>query len=187
MTSPFDPFALQPQPVDDFMVPQHEASTVVVDEKPPTVRERLMGNRSPRQRRTSTEDKKANDKKAPPVEPGKYVQPMQDFYEMVGIVAMPFHPRFGMTMLNPAREPTEDETAKGIEPPSTARNCALAWDAAAQQSEAVRRALDKFMTASVMGTLFAAHAPLFMALASGTRLDPSQLMNRDREEPNEDE
>jgi hypothetical protein len=181
MTDPnlFDPFAMQPEPVAEFTTPDHNASSVVLSEKPPTVRERLMANAGGNRRRgrPSNADKEANAKKAaPPVEPGKYVQPMQDFYEAVGIFALPFHPRFGMTMLNPAREASEEEAAKGTEPPSVARNCALAWDAAAQQSEGVRRALDRFLTVGVLGALVTAHVPIFMALAAGTKLDPNVMM-----------
>lgn len=189
VTNPFDPFAMQPEPVEDFTVPDHEASAVVVAEEQPSVRQRLMNNggRARRGRPPSTEDKKANDKKpAPPNEPGKYVQPMQDLYEGIGIFTMPFHPRFGMTMLSPYREPNEEEKAKGVEPPSVARNCALAWDAAAQQSEGVRRALDRFLTVGVMGTLMTAHIPLFMAVAAGTKLDPMAMMNRGKDD-SEDE
>ncbi len=188
MTSPFDPFALQPQPVDDFVVPEHEASTVVVAEKPKTVRERLMLNGGSRQRRTSTEDKKANTTKAPPVEPGKYVKPIQDFYESVGFLAMPFHPRLGMTLLSPAGELSEEDIKKGkTEPPSVAANCAVAWDNAAQQSETIRKALDRFLTVGIMGALVTAHVPIFMALAAGTKMDPMAMMENFRQSKVEDD
>lgn len=192
MSEPFPDLSfVQPQPVDDFTVPNHQASTVVTAEKEPSVRERLMANGGRNRRgRPSNAEKALNKKPDPPNEPGKYVQPMQDFYEGVGFFAMPFHPRLGMTLLNPAREANEEELKKGIEPPSVAANCAKAWDDAAQQSPAVRRALDRFLTVGVMGALITAHVPIFMALASGTKLDPMVMMEnfrRQQEETSEDE
>lgn len=181
MSDPFfDPFALQPEPID-FPVPQHEASASTetmssVDSlKAPSVRERLMGNSGKKRgERLSVTSEAKEQKPVPPNKPGQYVKPLEEMYTALGVFAMPFHPNFGLTMLGPCRPPQEGEP----EPDSVATNCAKAVDLAAQRSPAVRRMLESFMTASTLGTVVAAHVPLFLALAAGTKLDPGAAMER---------
>lgn len=165
----------------DFIAPDFTASSdspnrTRTQEPPLTLRERLQGMRD------KTSDKPRNvrlpkEKKSVPNVPGQFIEPVEDFYNLMGMVAMPFDPEFSMTLMSPHKEATAEEP----EPPTVAHRCAVAWDEAAQRSESVRRALDRFTTATVLGTLVAAHAPLLLVLAKnhtpfGARLDPAKAM-----------
>lgn len=178
-----------PEPAPDF-TPYHDESLVVPNfrasedsphrtqtakEPPLTMRERLQGLRNDSTKPRNV--KLPKEKKSVPNVPGQFVDAVEDFYNLMGMIAMPFDPEFGITMVSPHKEPTETEP----EPPTTAHRCAVAWDEAAQRSESVRRMLDNFTTVTVWGALAAAHAPLLMILAKnhtpfGARLDPARAM-----------
>lgn len=162
--------------VPDFRASDDSPNRTATREPPQTMRERLRSLRS------STEDKPRNvklpkEKKQVPNRPGQFIAPVEDFYNLLGMVAMPFDPEFSMAMVSPHKEPTIEEP----DPPTTAHRCAVAWDEAAQRSESVRRMLDNFTTVTVWGALAAAHAPLLLILAKnhtsfGARLDPATAM-----------
>lgn len=188
------------EPAPDFtpyhepvVVPNHRATEdsphrTRTQEPPLTLRERLRSMRSDDDKRPRNV-RLPKEKKHVPNVPGQFVDSVEDFYNLIGMVAMPFDPEFAMTMVSPHKAPTEDEP----DPPTTAHRCAVAWDEAAQRSESVRRMLDNFNTVTVWGALAAAHAPLLLILAKnhtpfGERLDPAvameaMLKRRAKEEP----
>lgn len=171
MSEPLDLSGLSAEPTDmGHAVPNHRASagrdTPPTEDKPKR-RGFLTGERQPRQRRQT--------KPAPPNIPGQYVQPLTDIYLGAAMLAMPFKPRVAITIMAPVGVPTEDTP----NPPTVAQNCAEAWDKAAQRSPAVRRFLDGMLTASVAGTLIAAHLPIVLALLADSpisdKIDPDLM------------
>lgn len=176
------------EPAPDFtpyhdtpVVPNHHATEdgpqrTSTKEPPLTLRERLNGMRTGKDDRARNV-KLPKEKKHVPNVPGQFIPAVEDFYNLMGMVAMPFDPEFAMTMISPHTEPT----AENPDPPTVAHRCAVAWDEAAQRSESVRRMLDNFTTVTVWGALAAAHAPLLLILAKnhtpfGARLDPARAM-----------
>lgn len=186
-----------PQPLDldslsivdapaEHVVPNHHASSDDVpwnlpkdppwgtENKPKrrTVRERLMGTKSKED--TPVRDvRPSKPRKSVPNKPGQFVEPVENFYNLVAMTLMPFRPQVSMAIMMPTAESTED----GIEAPTTAHNCAVAWDEAAQKSEAVRNFLDSFMTVGVVGKLIAAHLPIAMAaMPNNSKWNPAAAM-----------
>lgn len=178
MTSPewtepeLDLSSLNVVPADapEFVVPNHRAtadpSTVEPERK--SVRDRLMGTKTKTEPRNV---KVPKPRKVVPNRPGQFIEPLETFYNTMAMVLMPFKPEVSMVIMSPAGPSTED----GVEPPTVARNCAVAWDEAAQRSEVVRNFLDSFTTISVAGKLLAAHAPIALALMP-PRFSPAQAM-----------
>lgn len=119
---------------------------------------------------TTTAKTRAKAPKGPPPEvtPGEFVQPLTDIYNTVAMVLMPFKPQASLVMISAAREATEEETKRGVEPPTVNEQCAKAWDDVAQKNESVRRTLKTLTTAGVWGGLFMAHMPIVAAIMADT-------------------
>lgn len=168
--------SIQDAPAPDHVMPNHHASSeapwAVSDVEAPkrkTVRERLMGAA----KREEPQNVRApKERKHVPNKPGQFVEPVENFYNTVAMVLMPFKPEVAFTIMSPGPA-TEDGAA---EPPTVAHNCAVAWDNAAQRSEAVRNFLDSFMTIGVMGQLLAAHAPIVIAALPASKFNPAAAM-----------
>lgn len=173
----FEPYHTgEPTIVPNFRASDDSPHRTATREPPLTLGERLRGMRAGKAEKARNV-KLPKEKKSVPNVPGQFIEAVEDFYNLMGMVAMPFDPEFAMTMVSPHKEPTPENP----EPPTVAHRCAVAWDEAAQRSESVRRMLDSFTTATVWGALAAAHAPLLLILAKnhtpfGARLDPARAM-----------
>lgn len=55
---------------------------------------------------------------------------------------------------------------------SQAEACGKAWEKAADESPAVREAIEKMLTVSVWGAVLGAHAPIFLAVAAAAGVVP---------------
>lgn len=157
-------------PAPEHIVPNHWASSTVdkPEAKRRTVRERLMGATKTQPRNV----KPPKERKHVPNRPGQFVEPVENFYNTVAMVLMPFKPEVSMVIMSPAGPSTEDVP----EPPTVARNCAIAWDEAAQKSESVRNFLDSVMTVGIVGQLIAAHAPILIAAMPASKFNPAAAM-----------
>lgn len=148
-----------PQPVPE-VTPNHTATRPGIFARGATKQREPKPERAPR-------------KPPPPNVPGQFVEPLTELYGAVAFVCMPFKPRVSMVIMGPCKMPTEAEP----EPLSVAENCALAWDKAAQSNATIRRMLASGLTATVIGTLIAAHVPILAAALEGTslaeKLDPT--------------
>lgn len=173
MTEPVEPIDFSaltatPLPDESFVMPNHTASltgeTVAPEPKRQTMRERLMAATGSKTETRARNVKPTKAKKSVPNVPGQFIEPLTDFYNMVAFVSMPFKPAVAMTLMGPASAPTEERPV----PLTVAENCAHAWDEAAQRSESVRRFLDSMVGVSVWGRVFAAHAPLAVAMMEGS-------------------
>lgn len=98
-------------------------------------------------------EKKSTRVTVPPYRPGKFVKPLTEFY---GMVAM------GIAIKDP-------KCAQAIM--ANANACAEAWDKAAKENTAVRRALQALIETTTWGTLVAAHMPIAFAIMSHHRPD----------------
>lgn len=147
------------------IVPNHRASEGTPQSSEPSTAKQLFRRSQPREKARTT-------RTAPPPEnvPGQFVQPLEDVYSTLAMAMFPFKPQVAMAIIGPAREPTEEELAKRIEPPTVAHNCAVAWDEVAQKNESVRRVLKSMTTVGVWGGLFMAHAPILAAVMAETSM-----------------
>lgn len=155
------------------VVPNHRASKDPFDPSPvdgPTRGRNIFQRAAKGEPKPSMARAKRQTSPPPPVVKGEFIEPLTDVYNTIGIALMPFKPQVAIALVSPAREATEEEKAKGIDPPTVAENCARAWDEVAQKNESVRRALKAMTTVGVWGGLFMAHAPILMAVMADTPL-----------------
>lgn len=131
--------------ISDETPPKPEGKTTTLGEG---VRSALFGERpvatkpdakvTPRARarkpRTTTSSSKAT--------PGAFVEPLTQLYAMLGVGLSPVSPKTAATIV------------------AQAVPCAEAWDKAAQENEAIRKALESLTKTSVYGALIMAHAPI---------------------------
>lgn len=162
------------------VVPNHRASKDPFDPSPgdgPTRGRNIFQRAAKGDAKPSVTRAKRQTSPPPPVVKGEFIEPLTDLYNTIGIALMPFKPQVAIALVSPARDASEEEKAKGIDPPTVAENCARAWDEVAQKNESVRRALKTMTTVGVWGGLFMAHAPILMAIMAdtplGERLNPA--------------
>lgn len=152
---------------EDVVVPDHSASKDGWGGEPSSNGRKSEPTRTGSLFRASrTAEKRAKTTKSAPPEnvPGQFVQPLEDFYNLIAVGVMPFKPAVSMVIMSPVD--AENPTGKTV-----ARNCAEAWDELAQKNESVRRALKTLTTAGVYGAIIMAHAPIAMAAMSGTEIE----------------
>lgn len=116
-------------------------------------------------------------KPAPPYREGMFIEPMQEFYEFLGMSLMPFRPKVAAYLLMPEIVFQDGERIEGK---TGAVKCAEAWDACAKKSESVRRFLDGFVTISVWGTLITVHMPIVIGFADkgSDKANPFEIFER---------
>jgi hypothetical protein len=106
----------------------------------PGFRERLKGEKNERQSKAST--------RVPPKRKDEFVQPLTEMYTMLGVAITPFDSHCGPIVIQQA-EP-----------------CARSLDELAAKNEAVRKALRGLTSASALGNVIMAHAPIIIAVAA---------------------
>ena len=162
MTEPFDFLnGVNPEPIDEpVTVPDWKAAD---DEKPSA--SKLFSRKPGVNGRTRTRAPKT-EKPAPPYQPGRVYDAVLETYGAVAFGLMPFKPNVALTIMSPAKEPTEDEP----NPKTVAENCAEAWEQAAKHYPWVRRMVEGGVGFAVIMALITAHAPIFAAAVQGTPL-----------------
>ncbi len=167
---------------DEPVVPDFKAS-----QDSPTGR--LFGRGRDRAREPRATRVKAS-KPAPAYQPGAVYESALKLYGGFGLVMMPIRPAVAMTVLGPAKAPTEDNPT----PISVAENCAQAWEDAAKVYPWVRKFFEVGTNAALIAALLTAHLPIAMAFLEGTelgaKLNPAEAMERflrEREENKEAE
>lgn len=100
--------------------------------------------------------------------PGVLVKPIQDFYTALGAGVLPFNVPVGTALVQ------------------NGRTCAEAWDNAARQDPAIRKALMQLVRTSVWGTLIAVHMPIGMAIAVTFSPAAERVMMQAMPKPSED-
>jgi hypothetical protein len=88
----------------------------------------------------------------PPYRKGQYIEPLESFYNMLGIVTLPFAPNVGVAFQE------------------NAGKCAEALDEAAEKSPGLRRFLNTLTTGGTWGKVAIAHYPIAMAIVAETPL-----------------
>src|SRR5882672_1285188 len=135
-----------PQDAPAFITPNHEASRdLPLDPPIRNVRKQLFGDSAPKDKRPIVDafvpEKVVNRK-------GQFVQPVTDFYTMIGMTVSAFKPQVGIVIVENARATAE------------------AWNDLAHENEAVRRHLKGFLTFNATGAVVIAHVPIAMAILS---------------------
>lgn len=141
----------------DFKPPDHTASASVTDriKEGVTGRSRLLGKS-----RSSTAEPKPRKVRTiePDSRPGEFVEPIADFYRLVGATLFPFDPACASVLF----EVDENKESKNYGK-DRAQLCAESLDAAAQKSPGLRKTLRMLTTGGVWGAVIAAHAPIAIA------------------------
>jgi hypothetical protein len=123
-------------------------------------------------------------KPAPAYPPGGYADRIEEVYDGMALMFMPFEPEVAMYLAMPEQKRVRDmETGDVsiVEGVTGSRKCAEAWDKAAQRSPAVRRLIEGFLTVNVWGALITAHAPIIVTILKnrtsfGEKMDPATAM-----------
>lgn len=87
-----------------------------------------------------------------PYRPGKYKEPVSQFYVVIGMACAPLAPRTGMAFVENADSVAEE------------------WDKLARTNPKVKRALDRFVTGGGWGGLLLAHGAIGMVAVQETGL-----------------
>lgn len=169
MTTPDFLSGIVPEPAPEPVVPDHNAS----DDRPGF---RLNGRRGQRGK-TATEPRPSKPRKpAPAYQPGLVRERMLSTYGALAFAVMPFKPTVAVTIMGPAKAPTEEDP----NPQSVAENCADAWEAAAKVYPWVRQMMEGGEKIAVIVGLLMAHGPIFAAMVEGTplaeKLSPAAAM-----------
>lgn len=145
LPKPVDLNSLQAEdipPIGNVTVPEPE-----FPEPPPAENPRRRSWRTPKKRTASKPSPAAKAVgNLPRPRRGQFVKPITQTYTTIGVALMPFDPVCANAFV------------------ANAESIAKAWDNAAYNNDAVRRALTEFLKTSIAAELLLAHTPLMMAV-----------------------